>query len=238
MRRSIPLRAAALSTMLICGATAIVWSRPKVHAAIPPVATVAAAVTQFGGAAPAQEEGDEEEAPRIYVRLPYGPDALATYQKLQQKIDMPFSQETPLGEVLKYVVDQLTPIDKDGKPLSDDPPLQFYVDPNGLQEVEKTIDSPIVLDLKKIPTSTALELSLKQLNLEYSVHPDGIVVIDAEGSNGSNQQEPMLLILNELRQLRSEVAHLRSRPGGAGGMAGGPGGIGGMMGGSGGGGVR
>jgi len=104
--------------------------------------------------------------------------------------------------------------------LSDDPPLQFYVDPIGLEETEKTIDSPITLDLKQIPTSTALELSLKQLNLQYSVHPDGIVVIDAEGSERSGQQEPMLLILNELRNLRSEVAQLRNRAGGAGGMGG------------------
>jgi hypothetical protein len=232
MRRSISWRVTALSLMTVCGVIAIAWNRSQARAAIPPAATVAAAVTQFGGAVAAEDKDDVPDVPRVYVRMPYGPEANSAYGKLQKKIDAPFAQETPLGDVIRYFADQLNPTDDQGKPLSDDPPLQFYVSPQGLEEVEKTIDSPVTLELKQVPASTALELCLEQLDMVYFVRPDGIVQIDFEGSARAKKQEPMLMILNELHQLRAEVSQLRLLRGGMGGMGGGMGGMGGGMGGA------
>jgi len=223
MRRAIPWQIAALSLTAICGVTAILWSRSQAHAAIPPTASVAAGLTQYSGFEGQEIDELVPDVPKVYVRMHFGPEAISAYKKLHKKIDMPFAQETPLGDVLKHLSEQLNPADKDEEPLSDDPPLQFYVNPEGLEEAEKTIDSPITLDLKQIPVSTALELSLDQLGLEYRVRPDGIVEIDATGSKRSKQQEPMLLILNELKQLRIEVSQLRTLHGGMrGGMGSGP----------------
>jgi hypothetical protein len=216
--------------MTVCGVIAIAWNRSQARAAIPPSAVVAAAVTQFGGVGGAEGTDGVPEIPKVYVRMPYGTEANSAYGKLQKKIDAPFAQETPLGDVIRYVADQLNPTDEHGKPLSDDPPLQFYVSPQGLEEVEKTIDSPVTLDLKQVPAATALELCLQQLDLVYFVRPDGIVQIDFEGSDRAKKQEPLLMILNELHQLRAEVSQMRFLHSGMGG--GGMGGMGGGMGGA------
>jgi hypothetical protein len=229
MRQSISWRIAALSLMTVCGVIAIAWNRSQARAAIPPAATVAAAVTQFGGAGGAEDKDGVPDIPRIYVRMPYGPEAISAYGKLQKRIDIPFAQETPLADVIRYVADQLNPTDEHGKPLSDDPLIQFYVAPRGLEEAEKTVDSPVTLELKQVPASTALELCLEQLDLTYFVRPDGIVQIDAKRDGQADQQEPMLMILNELHQLRAEISQLRLLRGG---MGGGMGGMGGGMGGA------
>lgn len=209
MRRSIPLRVAALSLMTVCGVGAIVWSRSQVHAAVPPAATVAAAVTQFAGGAGGAEELAIEDAPKVYVRVPYTPEAAATYKLLQTKLDMPFGAETPLSDMIKYIITSLDPRDDKGKRTSDGPPLQFYLNGRVLEEVEKTQDSPITLDLVQIPVSTSLELALDQLNMAYYVRPDGIIAIAVKDSDEAASQEPMLLVLDQVRRLRSEVADLR-----------------------------
>jgi hypothetical protein len=215
MRRFIPWRLAALSLMAVCVVTAIAWNRSQARAAIAPAATLAAATTQFAGFG-GGEETDEAvtDAPKVYVRIPYSPEAASTLEKLHTKVNMPFSQETPLGDVIKYLDGQLNPTDENGNLLNDDTPLQFYINPRGLEEADKTIDSPTTLDLKQIPASTALELCLDNLNLEYRVRPDGIVEIDAKGSDRADQQEPVLLLLNEVRQLRAEVARMKMQQGG------------------------
>lgn len=126
---------------------------------------------------------------------------------------MAFENETSLGDFLKHLDATLNPTDDDGKPLESGPPLQFYVDPIGLEESEKTLESPVSIHLKQIPASTALELVLPQLGLAYHVRPDGIVEIEAELSKRSEHQDPLLRILDEIRQLRAEVAELRMNRG-------------------------
>ncbi len=82
---------------------------------------------------------------------------------------MHFPTETPLGEILKHVKDATK--GADGKKLS------IYVDPQALQEVEKTLESPVVIDLEDVPLRLSLRLVLKQLDLAYCVR-DGVVMID------------------------------------------------------------
>ncbi len=52
--------------------------------------------------------------------------------------------------------------------------VTIYVDPVGLKEAEKTMKSPIQIDLAGLPLSTTLRLALKQLGLVYRVR-DGLL---------------------------------------------------------------
>ena len=59
--------------------------------------------------------------------------------------------------------------------------IPIYVDPIGLQEAEKTLQSTITLDLEGVPLSRTLHLALKQLGLVYFVD-DGLVIITSADS--------------------------------------------------------
>ena len=177
------------------------WSTTRAHA---PAATTA----EMGAFGAAQDQPPREPAPRIYFSAPVNSEVATTWDKLQQKVPMHFVAETALSDVLKAI--------KSATSGEDDPGLQFYVDPVGLQEVDKTMTSPVSIDLEGVPLTTTLELVLKQLNLGYHVQKDGLVVITSLESVDHNV-DPTLLILDELRALRQEVQQLRTaRMGGMG----------------------
>ncbi len=94
---------------------------------------------------------------------------------LQQPVDMPFQNESPLEDVIQYIQSATeTPEMPQGIPV--------YVDPRGLQEAERTFTSPIVLNLKGMPLATSLSIMLEQLGLTYFVHKDGLLWITAAES--------------------------------------------------------
>ena len=84
---------------------------------------------------------------------------------------MSFANETPLEDVLKYI--------KAATQGPNDTGIQIYVDPVGLSEAEKTMTSPVTLDVEGVPLKTTLRLALKQLGLTYAVH-DGLLTITSE----------------------------------------------------------
>ena len=90
---------------------------------------------------------------------------------LEQPISMRFFEETPLGDVLKYI--QMT------TSTPDYPGIPIYVDPLGLQEAERTLQSSVSIDLQGVPLRTTLRLCLKQLGLMYLVE-DGCLQITSE----------------------------------------------------------
>ncbi|QEH34699.1 ECF RNA polymerase sigma factor SigW [Aquisphaera giovannonii] len=146
------------------------------------------------------------------------PRNVALLKKLDEPVTLHFPSETPLEEVLKRI--------KQATTSSDGKPMPIYVDPLGLQEADKTVASPVTIDLQDVPLKFSLRLALKQLGLAYCIR-DGVLVISSV--NG---------ILNELRELQAEQAGADpSNPfGGMGGPGGGGmGGFGGMGGGMGGG---
>jgi hypothetical protein len=163
----------------------------------------------------------------IPVREPISLAAARTWIKLHQRITMPFGDETPLENVLKYVKDAAR--DEDGTTL------EFYVDPNSLQEVERTMQSPVTLDLDGLPLERSLGLLLKQLGLQFSVDTDGLVVITSEMSeDGSLTREELMLkqleqLSEQLTLLRQEVAALRSKRNGTAGSGSGRGSLGGSV---------
>ena len=135
--------------------------------------------------------------------------------KLDEPISMNFANETPLEDVLKYI--------KSATQGPNDSGIPIYVDPVGLQEAEKTLTSPITLDLEGVPLKTTLRLMLKQLGLTYTVK-DGLLTITSE----SSQDQPTDIRVYPVADLAIIPISLLGG-GGGGGMGGG--GMGGMGGG-------
>jgi hypothetical protein len=112
----------------------------------------------------------EERFPRPRKQLPADVERnKAIEEKLEKVVPMSFPDETPLRDVLKYI--------KEATKGTGGTDIPIYVDPIGLQEAEKTIDSPVTLDLDNVPLRTTLRLMLDQLGLGYTVR-DGLLRID------------------------------------------------------------
>ena len=173
---------------------AFAWVRPSLTAA-PPVMTP-------GGLA---KEPAPDPVPRVYFPAPMTADAAKVWIKLQQKVAMKFGAEVPLQEVLRSVREATK-----GDEMPDG--LAIYVDPVGLTEAEMTMASPITIDLDSIRLETGLKLALKQLDLTFNVHPDGLVVITSANSPDV-QSDASAIILDKLDALQKEVAKLRTELG-------------------------
>src|SRR5205085_11014093 len=104
------------------------------------------------------------------------PKTKSIIAKLDEPISMSFANETPLEDVLKYI--------KSATQGPNDSGIPIYVDPVGLQEAEKTMTSPITLDLEGVPLKTTLRLMLKQLGLTYTVK-DGLLTITSDSSSAA-----------------------------------------------------
>jgi|SRR5579864_4673747 len=155
-----------------------------------------------GGQAADDQRGVEPVPAVVHVAMPVTAQAAKTWIKLQGSIPMQFPDETPLEDVLKYI--------KAATESENDTGIPIYVDPRGLQEAEKTLQSPVVLDLQGVPLTTSLDLLLKQLDLSYYVQKDGILMIVAESDESNALSNPTAAMLDHLTKLRSEVAALRS----------------------------
>ena len=127
--------------------------------------------------------------------------------ELNKVVDLPFPVATPLGDVIRYVRQSTV-----GAAFPEGIPI--YVAPQELQAVDKTLASPLAIDLKGLPLRTTLRLALQQLNLGYKVR-DGLLAVLADTPDnfgppdGSRGDEPGMT-------------------GGMAGMGGGMGGMGGM----------
>jgi len=144
--------------------------------------------------------------------------------KLDQPIAMSFPNETPLEDVLKYI--------KQATQDANDSGIPIYVDPLGMQEADKTLTSPVSIDLEGVPLKTTLRLLLKQLGLTYTVK-DGFLMITSQESE-DQQTEIRVYPVADLAIIPMSL--MGGGGMGMGGMGGGMGGMGGMgMGGMGGG---
>ena len=149
-------------------------------------------------------------------------------EKLDQSIPMNYPNETPLEEILKYI--------KQATQGANDSGIPIYVDPLGLTEADRTMTSPVSLDLEGVPLKTTLRLMLKQLGLTYTVK-DGFLMITSQESN-DQQTEIRVYPVADLALIPISLmggGGMGGMGGGMGGMGGGMGGMGGGMGGMGGG---
>jgi RNA polymerase sigma factor (sigma-70 family) len=103
-------------------------------------------------------------------------------EKLDEPISMSFNAETPLDDVLKYIRQATTTKTFSGIPI--------YVDPIGLNEAERSLNSTIQINLEGVPLRRTLQLLLTQLGLAYFVE-DGMLVITSEDSAKKPLPSPM-----------------------------------------------
>jgi hypothetical protein len=100
-------------------------------------------------------------------------------ERLEKEVSMNFSNETPLDDVLKYIKE--TTKDAKGKTIP------IYIDPIGLQNAEKTLQSAITLDLEDVPLRTTLRLLLAQLGLDYRVRDGMLYISDQDSLNEDDE---------------------------------------------------
>ncbi len=164
----------------------------------------AAVATSFvGGAFGGNDKEDKPGIPTAYLPAPPMTVIEAKIRlKLQEKIPMNFPQETPLDDLLKHVRE--VTVDKVDFPDG----LPIYVNPQGLQDADKTPASTIAINLKGIPLATSLKLALDQLDLAFWIHPDGLLVI----TNKESEDIPVGYegtVLHQLSAIQREVSALR-----------------------------
>jgi hypothetical protein len=128
-------------------------------------------------------------------------------KKLDQPVTLHFTGEVPLDEVLKQVATSAKSLDGKALPI--------YVDPIGLQEAEKTLTSPVVIDLEGVPLKFSLRLVLKQLDLAYCVRDGVLIISSVEGV----EQELMEAAAEEIVRNPESAESLR-KLGGFGAMTG------------------
>jgi RNA polymerase sigma factor (sigma-70 family) len=105
------------------------------------------------------------------VLLDHHPRNKVILNALDKPLAMKFTSETPLEDVIKYIRDST--VDKAaGLPEG----IPIYVDPQGLQDADKTMASTISIDLEGIALKTTLRLLLNQLGLTYWVR-EGLLTI-------------------------------------------------------------
>jgi RNA polymerase sigma factor (sigma-70 family) len=133
--------------------------------------------------APAVSGGDEVRLPGSDDGRANDPKSRQILAKLEEPLSMSFANETTLDDVLKYIKQATTSKDFHGIPI--------YVDPVGLQEAERSMNSTIQIDLEGAPLRRTLQLMLAQLNLVYFVE-DGILVITAAESERPSSLPPSM----------------------------------------------
>jgi RNA polymerase sigma factor (sigma-70 family) len=102
------------------------------------------------------------------------PESRVLLARLEKPVIMEFPDDTPLGDVLAYL-----------KAATEDPPgdraMEVLVIPAGLAEAGKTLNSPIRMDLERVPLKTTLRLLFGQLGLACVVKDGRLVVHSPEG---------------------------------------------------------
>ena len=150
------------------------------------------------------------------------PKTQAINDKLEQPLSMPFANETPLEDVLKYINQNTQGPNDDG--------IQIHVDPIGLEDASATMQSTVRINLEGVPLKRALKIMLDQLDLTYTVQ-DGLLFISWKGAEDLPTDRRVYPVADIALIPMSLMTGFPPMGGGMGG--GGMGGMGGGMGGGG-----
>ena len=178
-------------------------SRPEAQAPQDPRLSglMALATTAFGGFGGGGRDDQPAPPPSVvHVVAPITAQAAKTWEKLHATSEIKVRREAPFEDFLDAV--------RKATKGPNDKVVPIYVEPAALQEAEKTMSSPVTVDVEDVPVSTILALVLKQLGLKYYVQQDGIVMITAE-SDEDHVADPSAKLLDEVSTLRVELATLR-----------------------------
>jgi hypothetical protein len=105
---------------------------------------------------------------------------------LERPIPMRFPDETPLDDVLKYIKQATTTPGYSGIPI--------YVDPIGLQEAERSLNSTVQIDLEGVALRETLGLCLKQLGLTYGVKEGRLRITSQDEEPEVDLEDPFLIV--------------------------------------------
>lgn len=94
-------------------------------------------------------------------------------QELERPIPMEFPEPTRLADLLAYVGQSTGGPGRPGIPI--------HVDPLGLAEAERTLDSKVSIDIQDEPLKVTLRVALARLGLTYEVR-DGLLRVISEDS--------------------------------------------------------
>lgn len=117
---------------------------------------------------------DVGHAPGGPLQPPPDAGTQAILDALEKSVPMNFRDPTPIEDVLNYIKVQMS-----SEQLPNGAPI--YVDPFGMQAVERTPTSPIEIDLEGVPLKMTLRLVLNQLDLIYKVE-QGVLIITSKNS--------------------------------------------------------
>ncbi len=143
-----------------------------------------------------------ETQARPVVTIDTSPKTMAIVEVLNKPCAMPFPNETPLENILHYILNK--PANEKAGNLS----VPIFVDPKALEKTRTSVTSPVVIDVDGVPLRTTLRLLLRQLGLAYSVDTgflmirqlnDEVIVLDKlpEGVAVSLETKAILAKLNE-----------------------------------------
>ena len=127
------------------------------------------------------------------------PETKAILGILDDPVSMHFPTDTPLEDVLKYIQESTK---ASNRPTG----IPIYVDPNALQDSDKTMASTIAINLEGLPLKITLKLALKQLGLWYRVE-DGLLIIDSY--NSETPTTPLRIM--EEKAMRGELTREQYR---------------------------
>ena len=141
-------------------------------------------------AGPGQTSPAQDSPPRTsWVRLPPRSEDESANQtiraKLEERISMNFPNDTPVSDVIQYIK-QSTQDKTLGLPNG----IPVYVDPQGLQDADKTMASTVAINLEGIPLRTTLTLLLDQLKLTYVVEGGILLILSRDQVNPARSSGP------------------------------------------------
>jgi hypothetical protein len=134
-----------------------------------------------------------------------------TWLKLQTIVPMNFPDGTTLEDLVKFVRESTRDVNN-GFPRG----IPIYVDPQGLQDADKTMASTVTIDLDGMPVGKALRLAVRPLGLVTEIDKDGLLSITSsrcgDGEpipNDAANWQSLDMLSEEIRALRAEVSALR-----------------------------
>jgi hypothetical protein len=125
---------------------------------------------------PAPSESLLEQEARIELEggVPAWAPLRTTLVALRSEVEMPFPNETPLEDVLKYIKTvTVSPACPGGLPI--------YIDPAGRRGAGKEPASMVKLEAAGLPLATSMTRMLRQVGLVAYVQKDGVVIVTGPG---------------------------------------------------------
>jgi hypothetical protein len=130
---------------------------------------------------------------------PVSPRTQAILSALDQPVSMAFGKATPIDDVLKYIKQATTTPTFSGLP--------FYVDPLGLQEAKRTLNSTVTISAENSPLRVTLPQVLAQLGLAYIVKDDFLMISSPKEIN-RERKETVVLAADAAPETKAVLAQL------------------------------